>query len=66
MVRQLHVADALPPDHAVLIQNIHVRNKASAAVQFIRDFVGVGEIRIGHLHGKDAQKFKHVGFGIAR
>ena len=61
MIRQIHVADALPPDYTVLVKNVHVRNKASPSIQFIGNLVRVREIGIGDFHGKDAEKFQDVG-----
>src|SRR5512146_429453 len=61
---QIHVPDALPSDHTVLIDHIDVRNEFSPAVQLVGHFSGIEKVRVGNLDGECREKCADVLFRI--
>src|SRR5437867_1639851 len=61
---QVHVSDPLPPDHAVPVNEIDVRDEPAAAVELVRGLVRINEIGIGDLDRKLRQELRDRLLGI--
>src|SRR4029078_1366696 len=62
---EFHVADTLPADDALLIDDIHIRNEFDPAVQLIGDLPGIQKVRIRDLDWKRGKKFTDLLLGVA-
>src|SRR5437867_3455320 len=61
---QVHVSDPLPPDHAVPVNDINVRDEPAAAVELVRGLIRINEVGIGDLDRKLRQELRDRLLGI--